>query len=153
MDKLKVASLFCGCGGTDVGLLGGFDFLGKKYDTNNMEIVYANDIDDNACNIFEENFGIKPDNRDIREVKSEEIPDFDILTGGFPCQSFSIVAQNPKRLGVKDERGKLFLKCAEFFGKSSQNVLLQKMSKGCLRLIREVHFRSLWRSLKKVDMM
>lgn len=38
MDKLKVALLFCGCGGTDVGLLGGFDFLGQKY---NMEIVYA----------------------------------------------------------------------------------------------------------------
>ena len=73
-----------------------------------MEIVYANDIDDNACSIFETNFGIKPDNRDIREVSSEELPDFDILTGGFPCQSFSIIAQNPKRLGVKDERGKLF---------------------------------------------
>jgi len=49
-----------------------------------------------------------PDNRDIREIKSSELPDFDILTGGFPCQSFSIVAQNPKRLGVKDDRGKLF---------------------------------------------
>lgn len=108
MEKLKVASLFCGCGGTDVGLLGGFDFLGKTYETNNMEIVYANDIDDNACKIFEENFGLRPDNRDIREVESDELPDFDILTGGFPCQSFSIVAQNPKRLGVKDERGKLF---------------------------------------------
>ena len=108
MEKLKVASLFCGCGGTDVGLLGDFDFLGKHYESNGMEIVYANDIDDNACNIFKENFGITPDNRDIREVKSEEIPEFDILTGGFPCQSFSIIAQNPKRLGVKDERGKLF---------------------------------------------
>ena len=108
MEKLKVASLFCGCGGTDVGLLGDFDFLGKHYESNGMEIVYANDIDDNACNIFKENFGITPENRDIREVKSEEIPEFDILTGGFPCQSFSIIAQNPKRLGVKDERGKLF---------------------------------------------
>lgn len=46
MEKLKVASLFCGCGGTDVGLLGGFDFLGKYYNSNSMEIVYANDIDD-----------------------------------------------------------------------------------------------------------
>nr|MCR5309622.1 DNA cytosine methyltransferase [Bacilli bacterium] len=46
----------------------------------------------NACRIFEENFGIKPDNRDIRQINSNELPDFDILTGGFPCQSFSIIA-------------------------------------------------------------
>ena len=70
MAKLKVASLFCGCGGTDVGLLGGFDFLGKHYAENKIDIVYANDIDDNACNIFKENFGITPDNRDIREIDS-----------------------------------------------------------------------------------
>ncbi|MBD9047729.1 MAG: DNA (cytosine-5-)-methyltransferase [Ruminococcus sp.] len=108
MDKLKVASLFCGCGGTDVGLLGDFVFLNKHYESNNMKIVYANDIDDNACKLFQENFNITPDNRDIRNVKAEEIPDFDVLTGGFPCQSFSIVAQNPKRLGIKDDRGKLF---------------------------------------------
>ena len=53
MEKLRVASLFCGCGGTDVGLLGDFDFLGKHYNSNGMQIVYANDIDDNACNIFQ----------------------------------------------------------------------------------------------------
>ena len=43
-SKLKVASLFCGCGGTDVGMQGDFDFLGKHYESNNVEIVYANDI-------------------------------------------------------------------------------------------------------------
>ena len=91
MEKLKVASLFCGCGGTDVGMMGGFDFLGKHYAKNDVEIVYANDFEKSACNIFEANFGLKPDNRDIREVKTEELPKFDILTGGFPCQSFSIV--------------------------------------------------------------
>ena len=132
MDKLKVASLFCGCGGTDVGLLGGFDFLGKKYNANNMEIVYANDIDDNACNIFEENFGIKPDNRDIREVKSDEIPEFDILTGGFPCQSFSIVAQNPKRLGVKDERGKLFFEMCRILRDKQPKCFIAENVKGLL---------------------
>jgi DNA (cytosine-5)-methyltransferase 1 len=108
LEKLRIASLFCGCGGTDVGLLGGFEFNGKKYDTNRAEVVYANDIDKNACSIFSENFGIEPDSRDIREITSEELPEFDILTGGFPCQSFSVVAQNPKRLGIKDDRGKLF---------------------------------------------
>lgn len=132
MEKLKVASLFCGCGGTDVGLLGDFDFLGKHYESNGMEIVYANDIDDNACNIFKENFGITPDNRDIREVKSEDIPEFDILTGGFPCQSFSIIAQNPKRLGVKDERGKLFFEMCRILRERQPKCFIAENVKGIL---------------------
>ena len=132
MEKLKVASLFCGCGGTDVGLLGGFDFLGKYYNSNSMEIVYANDIDDTACKIFKENFGITPDNRDIREVKTEEIPEFDILTGGFPCQSFSIVAQNPKRLGVKDERGKLFFEMCRILRERQPKCFIAENVKGIL---------------------
>ncbi|MDE6284993.1 MAG: DNA (cytosine-5-)-methyltransferase [Bacilli bacterium] len=132
MGKLKVASLFCGCGGTDVGLLGGFQFLGNEYQSNNTEIVYANDIDPNACAIFERNFGIKPDNRDIRTVKSEELPEFDILTGGFPCQSFSIVAQNPKRLGVKDDRGKLFFEMCRFLREKRPICFIAENVKGIL---------------------
>lgn len=132
MEKLKVASLFCGCGGTDVGLLGDFEFLGNHYASNELEIVYANDIDDNACNIFKENFGIEPDNRDIREVSSNEIPEFDILTGGFPCQSFSIIAQNPKRLGVKDERGKLFFEMCRILREKQPKCFIAENVKGIL---------------------
>lgn len=132
MEKLKVASLFCGCGGTDVGLLGGFEFLGRHYDSNKMEIVYANDIDPNACKIFEENFGIIPDDRDIREVKSKELPEFDILTGGFPCQAFSIIAQNPKRLGVKDDRGKLFFEMCRILKERQPKCFIAENVKGIL---------------------
>ena len=132
MEKLKVASLFCGCGGTDVGLLGDFEFLGNHYASNDLEIVYANDIDDNACNIFKENFGIEPDNRDIREVTSDEIPEFDILTGGFPCQSFSMIAQNPKRLGVKDERGKLFFEMCRILREKQPKCFIAENVKGIL---------------------
>ncbi len=132
MGRLRVASLFCGCGGTDIGLLGDFTFLGKYYPSNNMKIVYANDIDDNACRLFEENFGIKPDNRDIREVKSEELPDFDILTGGFPCQSFSIVAQNPKRLGIKDDRGKLFFEMCRILREKQPMCFIAENVKGIM---------------------
>ncbi len=132
MEKLRVASLFCGCGGTDVGLVGGFDFLGKHYRSNNMKIVYANDIDDNACRIFEENFELKPDNRDIRQVSSAELPDFDILTGGFPCQSFSIIAQNPKRLGVKDDRGKLFFEMCRILRDKKPKCFIAENVKGLL---------------------
>lgn len=40
----KVASLFCGCGGSDLGMVGGFDYLGKSYEKNDFEIVYALDF-------------------------------------------------------------------------------------------------------------
>lgn len=132
MGKLRVASFFCGCGGTDVGLLGNFHYQGKFYASNEMEVVYANDIDPNACAIFEKNFGIVPDNRDIRAVKSEELPDFDILTGGFPCQSFSIVAQNPVRLGIKDERGMLFFEMCRVLREKQPKCFIAENVKGIL---------------------
>ncbi len=132
MAKLRVASLFCGCGGTDVGLLGGFDFIGKHYANNNIEIVYANDINDNACKLFEANFNLKPDNRDIRKVQCTELPEFDILTGGFPCQSFSIVAQNPKRLGVNDEKGKLFFEMCRILKETKPKCFVAENVKGIL---------------------
>lgn len=132
METLKVASLFCGCGGTDVGLQGAFDFLEKHYESNGIEIVYANDIDENACAIFEKNFGIKPDNRDIRTVASDELPEFDILTGGFPCQSFSIVAQNPPRLGIKDDRGMLFFEMCRILRERKPKCFIAENVKGIL---------------------
>ena len=132
MESLKVASLFCGCGGTDIGILGGFDYLGKHYNFNNTEIVYANDIEEAACNMFKNNFGIEPDRRDIREVKSDELPEFDILTGGFPCQSFSIVAQNPKRLGIKDEKGMLFFEMCRILKERQPKCFIAENVKGIM---------------------
>lgn len=130
--KLKAASLFCGCGGTDIGVLGGFDYLGKHYDSNDVDIVYANDIEQSACELFEANFGIRPDNRDIREVKSDDLPEFDILTGGFPCQSFSIVAQNPKRLGIKDEKGMLFFEMCRILREREPKCFVAENVKGIM---------------------
>lgn len=133
MDRrIKVASLFCGCGGTDVGILGDFKYLGKHYASNNTKIVYANDIEASACDIFEANFGIKPDNRDIRKVSSNELPEFDILTGGFPCQSFSIVAQNPKRLGIKDEKGMLFFEMCRILRDRQPKCFIAENVKGIM---------------------
>ena len=132
MEKLRVASLFCGCGGTDVGMTGGFSFLGKKYARNPINIIYANDIEESACQIFEQNLGISPDRRDIRKVKSIELPDIDILTGGFPCQSFSIVAQNPKRLGVKDDRGMLFFEMCRILRDKRPKCFIAENVKGLM---------------------
>lgn len=129
---MKIVSLFCGCGGTDVGIQGGFSFLGLGYQKHPVEIVYANDNDPAAAQIFNANFKIKCSPRDIREIKASEIPDHDILTGGFPCQSFSIVAQNPPRLGYKDEKGQLFFEMCRILKEKKPAVFVAENVKGIL---------------------
>ena len=132
MKPLRVASLFSGGGGTDIGLQGGFDFLGNHYERHNIEIVYANDIEEPANEMFELNFGLTPDNRNVRDVDSWDLPEFDILTGGFPCQSFSVSAQNPKRLGIKDERGTLFFEMVRILKDRQPKAFIAENVKGIL---------------------
>ena len=104
MKKLKCASFFAGVGGIDLGFEQAEIF----------ETVYANEFDEYAVKTYEENFNIKVDCRDINEVKSEEIPDFDVMLAGFPCQAFSIAGY---RQGFKDEkgRGELFFQLERIF--------------------------------------
>lgn len=112
MKKAKCASFFAGVGGIDIG----FEKAG-------FETVYANEIDDYAMDTFEfNNPGIKVDRRDIREVSADEIPDFDILLAGFPCQAFSIAGY---RQGFDDEkgRGELFFEVARIIEAKNPRVV------------------------------
>lgn len=99
----------------DLGVIGGFTYLGKEYGENPFDIVYSVDNDDYCTKIYNDNFDHKCIIKDVRNIEIDKLPQFDMLIGGFPCQSFSISAQNPPRLGYKDERGMLFLN-----GKDSQ---------------------------------
>ena len=129
----KVVSLFSGCGGGDLGLEGGFTFLGQSYESLPFKTIYANEIDAKIAEIYTENFDIIPDVRDIREVKNEEIPEHDVLVGGFPCVSFSIVAQNPKRLGIKnDTSGKLFFEMVRILKDKQPKAFIAENVKGLL---------------------
>lgn len=127
---IKTVSLFAGCGGTDVGLLGNFDFLDKHYAKNPIQIIYANDIEPSACDLYNKNFSHNIDCQDIKQVAS--IPAHDLLVAGFPCQSFSILAQNPPRLGYKDERGKLFFEVVRFLKKNQPKYFICENVKGLL---------------------
>lgn len=94
-NGIKVASLFAGIGG----ICYGFKQAGAQ-------IVWANEIDKDACKTYRHNFGgdylVEGD---IKEVDPHSIPDIDILNGGFPCQAFSVAGY---RKGFDDERGNLF---------------------------------------------
>jgi DNA-methyltransferase (dcm) len=90
----KFIDLFCGIGGFHQAMadLGGI-------------CVYASDIDEDCRKTYECNYGIKPDG-DITKVEAKDIPEHDVLCGGFPCQAFSKAG---KRLGFADEtKGTLF---------------------------------------------
>ena len=60
------------------------------------------------------------------------MPEFDVLTGGFPCQSFSIVAQNPKRLGIKDEKGMLFFEMCRILRERQPKCFIAENVKGIM---------------------
>lgn len=95
-EKYSADAFFAGVGGIELG----FKATGK------FRIVYANEFDKNACKTYTENNPDTPlDNRDIHAVKANEIPDANIIMGGFPCQAFSIAGY---RKGFEDDRGDLF---------------------------------------------
>lgn len=129
---LKVASLFCGCGGMDLGIQGDFKFLKKHYRTLPFEVVYAVDNDSYATTIYNDNFAHKCETKDVRDIVPSEVPDHDILLGGFPCQSFSVIAQNPPRLGYKDERGKLFFEMVKVLKEKQPRFFIGENVKGLL---------------------
>ena len=92
--KYKGIDLFCGIGGFRIAM-----------EDNNVECVFSSDNDKFAQQTYEANFREIPTG-DIKQVKEEDIPNFDILTAGFPCQPFSYAGE---KLGFNDEvRGTLF---------------------------------------------
>lgn len=90
---LKCASFFAGVGGIDKGF----------ENTGFFKTIYANEFDEYPVKTFENNFALKVDCRDIRNVDVSEIPDFDVMLAGFPCQAFSIAGH---RQGFNDEKGR-----------------------------------------------
>ena len=116
----------------DLGLLGGFDFLGKRYKKLPYEIVKAIDNDPYCTRIYNENFTSKCEICDVRTLNENTLSDFELLIGGFPCQSFSISAQNPPRLGYKDDRGKLFFEMVRILKAKKPRAFIAENVKGLL---------------------
>lgn len=129
--KFKVISLFSGCGGMDLGFKGDFKFLGKYYEKNPFDIVYANDINIKATETYMYNFKNNIECLDIKEKNIDELPKADIVVGGFPCQDFSL---SGKRLGFDSERGLLFLEMKNVINKLKPMAFVAENVDGIRRL-------------------
>jgi len=107
---ITVVSLFSGCGGMDLGFLGGFNFLGESFEKTRFNIIWANEINQAACATYKMNIGNHIIEGDINDVMRTLPNRADVVIGGFPCQDISI---NGKMLGIKGKRSSLYTAIVE----------------------------------------
>ena len=113
---MKVVSLFSGAGGLDLG----FKMAGHT-------IVWANDLYEDAVETYKKNLGNHITCKDIKEVSTKDIPECDIVIGGFPCQGFSVA--NWKR-HVDDERNTLYKQLIRVISDKTPKFFLAENVKG-----------------------
>ncbi|MEX0597149.1 MAG: DNA cytosine methyltransferase [Candidatus Paceibacterota bacterium] len=117
---MKIVSLFSGAGGMDLG----FKLAGH-------EIIWANENDPDCCETYKNNIGDHIVLADIEEVKSSQIPDSDIIIGGFPCQGFS--RANLKR-SKNDKRNQLYLEFVRILQEKKPKYFVAENVRGLLSL-------------------
>jgi DNA (cytosine-5)-methyltransferase 1 len=121
MKKYRVISLFSGAGGMDLG------FINQGF-----EIVWANDMFDEAILTYKKNIGNHIVKGDITKIKSSEMPDdVDVVIGGFPCQGFSIANKNRD---ISDERNFLYKEMLRVIKDKKPKFFVAENVKGILSL-------------------
>ena len=104
-DSISVVSMFAGCGGLDLGILGGFDYLGEYYEPQPFDIINAYDNDEKAVETYRLNLSDRIDLVDLTQTDMASMPRAEVLLGGFPCQDFSSCGH---KRGFDGHRGQLY---------------------------------------------
>lgn len=152
-NAFTAVSMFAGCGGLDLGILGGFNFHRKYYEPQPFNIIAAYDNDANAVKAYKLNIADHIHLQDLTQISSADMPAADVLFGGFPCQDFSSCGH---KRGFEGERGRLYRVMVEYMREHQpkvvvgENVPLLKGMKGgtlletIVKELEDVGYRVKW---------
>lgn len=127
--RFKVASLFAGCGGMDLGFLGGFKSLGRLYEPHPFEIAWANELNEAACRTYRKNFDHLIVNGDIYDHIQNVPKNTDVVIGGFPCQDISV---NGLGAGFSGKRSSLYKAMVQVIDNVRPKLFVAENVKGLL---------------------
>lgn len=144
----RIASLFAGCGGLDLGFVGGFEFLGKKFGKTGFEVAWANELNPSACKTYRQNLGEHIVCGDIKNVISTIPSGVDIVMGGFPCQDISI---NGKMLGIRGRRSCLYTYIVDAVKKLRPKVFIAENVGSLMMKQNEYSFRTILADFQSLD--
>jgi len=133
---MKAIELFAGIGGFRVAC----DSLG-------IETVWANDISPSAAKVYQDRFGEEHFNFGDIATFLDQVPDHDLLTGGFPCQPFSSAG---RKLGLEDARGSLFEKIVHILEKKKPKYFVLENVKRLLSMDSGKHFATILDALSEI---
>lgn len=134
-SKLRCAEFCTGVGGFRLGI---------EASDLECEIVYSNEINDACEKTYESNFGKGFDSKDLLALNPKELPDFDMICAGFPCQPFSIAG---KELGFDDPRGGIFFKLLKIIREKQPCIVFLE---NVVNLVRHDHGNTYKTILKKL---
>ncbi len=145
---MKIFSTFSGIGGFEIGIQNAYEVRAKVEGNADITQPLSDDISDilqiggqrpvcvgyseidkYAIKVYERHFSGTPNFGDITKINAKELPDFDCLVGGFPCQAFSIAG---KRRGFDDTRGTLFFDLARILREKQPRYFVFENVKGLL---------------------
>lgn len=133
---MKCLSLFSG--------IGGFDYALRN---KGHEIIGACEIDKYARSIYSRHFPGVRIYEDATKIRPEELPDFELLCAGFPCQAFSIAG---KRFGFEESRGKLFFEIARIAKQKRPRIILLENVLGLLNHDKQRTFAQILNTLHEM---
>lgn len=110
--------------------------------------VYSNEIDEKCQDTYLENFNEEFNSTDIFSVNANELPDFDVICAGFPCQPFSIAGN---RNGFNDERGTIFYKLEEIISVKRPKIIFLENVKNLISHDKGNTFRYIIRALEQLE--